>query len=60
MKNWNNKQHEETLQRRKQKKWEKEHPYQLPVSTMPINIIEDSNYTGAPRDIDGTYTANKR
>lgn len=59
MKNWNNKQHEEALQRRKQKKWEKEHPYQPPVSTIPINIIEDSNYTGAPKDGEGNYTANK-
>ena len=60
MKNWNNKQHEEALQRGKQKKLEKEHPYQPPVSTMPINIIEDSNYTGAPRDRERNYTANKR
>lgn len=60
MKNWNNKQHEEALQRRKQKNWEKKHPYQPPVSTMPINIIEDPNYTGAPRDIEGNYTANNR
>ena len=57
---WNNQKHEEALQRRKQKKWEKEHPYQPPVSTMPINIIDDPNYTGAPRDREGNYTANKR
>ena len=57
---WNNQKHEEALQIRKQKKWEKEHPYQPPASTMPISIIEDSNYTGAPRDRDGTYTANRR
>lgn len=60
MKNWSNKQHEEALQRGKQKKLEKEHPYQPPVSTMPINIIEDPNYTGAPRDRERNYTANKR
>ena len=47
---WDNQKHEEALQRRKQKKWENEYPHQPPVSTMPINIIEDPNYTGAPRD----------
>ena len=58
---WNNQKHEEALQIRRQKRWRKEHPYQPPVSTIPTNIIiEDPNYTGAPRDREGNYIANKR
>lgn len=57
---WNNQRHEEALRRRKQKNWERSHPYQSPVSTIPGKLFEDPDYTGAPRDRDGNYIANKR
>ena len=57
---WNNQKHEEALQRRKQKKWERNYPYQPLLSTVPTRLFEDHNYTGAPRDKEGNYEANKR
>ena len=57
---WDNQKHEEALQRRKQKNWERKHPYQSPVSTGPTRLFENPNYTGAPRDREGNYIANKR
>ena len=57
---WNNQRHEEALRRRKQKNWERSYPYQPPVSTIPGKLFEDPDYTGAPRDREGNYIANKR
>lgn len=58
--NWNNLKHEEALRKRKQKNWERKHPYQSPVSTALTRMFEDPDYTGAPRDREGNYTNNKR
>ena len=57
---WNNQKHEEALRKRKQKDLERKHPYQPPISTGHTILFESPDYTGAPRDRDGTYTANRR